>query len=596
MLFKNIRISSTVLLGVALFFLIFLFVRGYSDAPRLNGDNSIIYGTARSLSESGSYIFNYRPQTRFPPAVPWSLVFLERIGLNQNSAIQVLMEIFFAAGILVFYRLLKIEKESALFSSLLALTTPSFLFLATGGLTTDLPYLLLSALFLFFLSPEKNLNQTLLPFPLRLLIALPLGCFVIMTRTIGVAFIPAIGLYLLFLLVHRRNRNVQELVLYSSVLFAMILTQLSWSRWKQHHLIQWWEGEFMVSYERQLYLRDPHHPLLGAASLQDFFTRVLQNTVINWTHIGEMIFRITWLDPWTYSPLVIFPSILICLGWLDSFRQPILQLSSLYVVCYLVILLLWPFDEGHRFLFPVAPLLFFYFWLGIKRSIPVFQNTVFQSTGIRSQLQLIAGIGVAALSAISISGKHGFQSIASIGFWASTIILYGMLFTPAQFLIVKVSRKLFRYFWKASVACAASIILVGAIQSWIQNEEMRGKRSFGYQHDAGIDAAYWLSKNAAKDDVSMAASFGPEPIIHYLTGMKVIPTPVLDNAESLISIIDNLKVRWLVVVDDPSHPYFFPTEEEKLGYLLSYEPDRFVEKLRGGKFRIFEIITRPSAS
>jgi hypothetical protein len=62
----------------------------------------------------------------------------------------------------------------------------------------------------------------------------------------------------------------------------------------------------------------------------------------------------------------------------------------------------------------------------------------------------------------------------------------------------------------------------------------------------------------------------------------------------LIDVVDRLLVRWLVIVEEPRSPYFWPTQEERVNIILRHVPGRFAERFRGERFRILEI-KRPRA-
>ncbi len=67
-----------------------------------------------------------------------------------------------------------------------------------------------------------------------------------------------------------------------------------------------------------------------------------------------------WLDVLWFSPLVLIPAFLLIVGLGSSFRRGRSPPLGWYVLAYLGLYSLWPFDEGARFMLPIFPLMFLF--------------------------------------------------------------------------------------------------------------------------------------------------------------------------------------------------------------------------------------------
>src|SRR6185369_9446730 len=93
--------------------------------------------------------------------------------------------------------------------------------------------------------------------------------------------------------------------------------------------------------------------------------------------------------------------------------------------CYCGILLLWPYDEGSRYLLPLAPLLWVYLFAGSRTLLDAVRR---QSRAVRfvGMLWSVTGLAGFAAAVGMVREQISKQDLASAGFWA--ILLLALVF------------------------------------------------------------------------------------------------------------------------------------------------------------------------
>jgi len=322
-------------------------------AFELGSDAGVMLSTGRSLSEKFAYEYNFTPQTKYPPVYPGlAAIFFKIFGDSILEPLRIFSLLMFFFGHLFVYSLLRSHFPLWLAASCAAISasTPQFLELAVTKPNSDLPYFAASFATLCLLSALTKRTGKARAFNTAASTILTITA--VLLRSIGIALPISIILLLVYYKFAKRQIAAWSLLIPAlSGLFANCL----WSLWKANNYVEAYPGEFVSNYSRQFFLRDPHQPLLGEASLLEIILRIPHNLVAQLAHVVEMIFRIPWIEPdILIVPLLVF----FCMGAVGTvvgfLKCPLLVI---YLMGYLSILLLWPFDEGPRFIAPVFPIL-----------------------------------------------------------------------------------------------------------------------------------------------------------------------------------------------------------------------------------------------
>ncbi len=563
----------------------------------LSGDSGMLLSTGRSLFERGAFEYNFRPETRFPPLYPF--ISAAAIAVSDQHFLELLRSLgifsLLAGHIAAFYLLRKLLPVTAVCAVIiLSLSTPQLLEYAVKDALTDIPYCALSAFTV--LLAERAQRRRLAPISTAALCILTSA--VVLLRSIGIA-LPAA---LLFFLCWRKlaGRSVKL----SATLLPGIaggLSYLAWNIWKKKHLVPYYDGEYMLDYEKQIWLRDPHQPLLGSASAADLLQRVLENITIQSAHFAEMLTRVSWIEPrWFIAPVGV-GMLCIVLGLLRAFAR--IPVTTLFISASLLITLLWPFDEGCRFLTPLFPLLLgLAFYGGAGLLGPLLTPPSRQSSGLASALSrregsiltlslLLSAISCAALvgTLLAARGGHslGSQTIGNFVFLALVLIVSSLTAFSSKLRAALSELPVPARDWanRFGVLAICGLVVFGiSRQVKLAADLHTGRPSAGLSR-ASKSGAATLSRPGLADGVLMAQT--PEPLLHFLTGRKVITFPVTDDPQILAKVVSEQNVRWIFALKEGAFPYFRPTQQERVQVLRSRMS---VEKsVDSTEFEIYEV-------
>lgn len=564
---------------------------GLQLTENVNSDSARYIGLADALHERGRYEFNFQPHTRFAPGFPLLLAGVRSVlgsgYLDTLRAVALLSVLALWAG----YGLLRAEGRPGVGCAALVLLagSPYFFARATRTVAPEAAYMLASFAALYTMARLARRPPASLAARVGLSAALAAAVVAaIALRSVGVALLVPLALALVA--PGRRGRAGGRAAALAPALAAGAAFELGWLVWERVHRVETWPGEFMHSYTAQLVLRDPHQPELGSATLTSVLQRVFENLAAQAAAFSELASHLPFVDHLWFSPWVALPALLGAVGlWrrLRSQRPPLLEL---YTLAYLAIVLLWPFDEGPRFLLVVFPLALLYvvegaegLWLDAVRS--------------PSRARRLAGAASAALAAGALvhlaraGGTPGRQTLASAAFWGLGALASLALGRVAPGRIAP-DRHL-HLAGRAGLALGLGVSLaLGAVQiSALFRENRSGSRA-ALSHPETVDAAAWLAAEAAPGERVMA---GQEAVVHYLTGLRAIPFPVSSDPKLLHDVLAAFEVRYWIVLEDEPHPYFRPTERERLERFDAAYPGAARIVRRGPNYRILAL-DRPAPS
>jgi hypothetical protein len=256
------------------------------------------------------------------------------------------------------------------------------------------------------------------------------------------------------------------------------------------------------------------------------------------------------------------------------------------MLAYLCVVLVWPFDEGPRYMLAVFPLALLYvvegaLWLWTRAAtVP--------ERALRAGRVASAGILAVALAECAWRAPAaGRQALASLVFWSLASV--PSVLPLARLLRGRPPASLVR----GAVALAVGAgVLCGGVQMATLARQNRSGGPEALRHPETLDAAAWLAATAAPDDAIMA---GQEAVVHYLTGRHGIPFPVTSDAEVLRGVLRAQRVRYWVVLEHEPYPYFRPTERARLELLEAAYPDLTRVVHRGSNYRIVAVEPEPAS-
>jgi hypothetical protein len=262
---------------------------------------------------------------------------------------------------------------------------------------------------------------------------------------------------------------------------------------------------------------------------------------------------------------------------LTSNAPPVLEL---YTLAYLGIVLLWPFDEGPRYMLAVFPLALLYVAEGALRLWT-------RAASAPARALRLAGAASAAILVVALaelaSGRPapGRQGLASLGFWGLAAV--ASVLPPARLVRGRPVAPLVR---GALAVVLVACVLCGGVQMVTLARQNRSGSAEALRHPETLAAAAWLAATAAPDDAIMA---GQEAVVHYLTGRHGIPFPVTSDPEVLRGVLRERRVRYWVVLEHEPYPYFRPTERARLEIVEAAYPGLTRVVHRGSNYRIVAV-------
>lgn len=547
----------------------------------ITGDAAHYIGLAKSLVSSGSYEFNFRQHTRFPPGLPVIIALIQSFVCRGYFCYMKVIAVFAVLSLLCSYQLLRTcgEPQLGFLTVLVLASSPAFYERASRHLASDFPYFCFSVASLLLANRIESNIRVEGQILRSVLLALAVFSSV-MVRSIGAALVASLSLRVFLGATSRSGLTRSQFWALFPAAFCGLLAQglLMW--WQSLNSVILWRGEFMHSYLAQFLLKDSHNPELGAATYLDFGIRALRNLMSLAAHSVEVLTHIPWVDPHWYSPVVVFPALLVIVGFWRSVRKGI-GVIELYFVFYIGISGLWPFDEGARYVFPVFPMILLYAWQGV---LGVFDQARHDLSNLAPWVRTAATAFIFLMGIVSCyyAQNVGLQARLSLLFWLALTIL----------LSIPSVRGLVSGRFDHRVAAPLLILtLVAGValglyqQGLIARGNLQGSPSL-ITHLPAIEAARVVKRHLRVGDSLMA---GQHAIIHYVTGYRTLEFPATTDAALIKEVIDRYNVRFLLVNLDEKNPYFLPPERERLAALRARFPEIGTVIYQDGKYLVLKI-------
>jgi hypothetical protein len=558
-------------------------VAAVQTAESYQTDGSAYMVLARSIRETGRYEFNYKPHTVHPPGLPLLLAGISVLSGGGSYGVFIrFMPVFGTLALVVWYLVLKRDQGRApagVCCLLVAASGPLFR-LVTRSILSDASYFFLSGLALWCLMTLDGRAAPRRPVRHLLRICLCLAAvLMVLLRTAGIALCAALLAWVVTEAWRRGWRRTGVLPSAAVATLAGFLAFFCWIGWTRHSERRDYQGQHMSSYASQFMTKDPHRPELGTASAGDLVVRLAANIPVQASHLAALATRIEYVMPLWYSPLVIAVVLLLLGGVVSCAADTRRMLLAWYFLAYFAVYLLWPFDEGPRFMLPVAPLAFLLMWRGILLAARLLRDRPAAALG--GVAALSAALAVAAAAAGRVPG---LQARASLVFWpllaAASLCLAFLAGRVGPTLSSSVNRLVS---WRAHYAVVGVLIGAGLLQqaAAARTNLARNAAPGWYQNPA--DCSSWL--RAAPAGIVMAQQ---SVMIHRLSGRRVVSLPITSDPAIIVATVRRESVRYVVVNDEWDYEYFLPSEEERWRRVERAHPSLFRLVHRGPDYRVFE--------
>ncbi|MCZ2154605.1 MAG: hypothetical protein LC114_12000 [Bryobacterales bacterium] len=558
-------------------------------AEDYGSDDSIYINLAGNIVKYGAYEFNFQPHTIYPPGFPVALAIISNLtGYSAAYSLYIhMMPLFAAMGLLVWFAYLwkDLDQDAALAGCLLMVCTPALYTICTRSVISDTLYMLMSGCALLGLILLSSCIVTWRRWLIGSGVVLSV-VWTVTTRSAGLTLCCAICAWIGSESIRLRSwqLNFRRLVALAAA-FAGITAFLAWTIWSNSNQLAEYEGQHMASYTTQLLAKDPHNPELGRASIIDILTRIPKNIVLHSSYLGSIYMQGLWIAPLWFSPIVVLLLLTIGIAVVTSIRTGDGALSAWYMATYLAMYSIWPFDEGPRFMLPIAPLAFSLAFRGARHL-----TKRAQSEPRHTAFGIIAAGLVFGFLPLIFDTSRGLQRIAFVSLWLVTSF--------ATFIGIFVFSSRFGWHTKALRAphshitprvagyfVVVGLMVIGAVRLEALAHENLNPDPSSYRHAATVDAAKWLS--GAQGGVVMA---GQTAILHRLSSRRIVQFPITDKPELIASVMKAWNVQFLVVCDRLRYEYFEPDEETRLTIFRRAYPSVLEEVHRGRGYQIFKVL------
>ncbi len=556
-------LSSLFLTAAGLFY---IFSAARIENP--GSDTAIYLELAKNLLSDREYTFNFEPHTIYPPGFPSLLALVMVLGGDVYPLLTKFNAFAGFIGILSSFLLLSMEKSHkyALSITALVICSPLCYFWCTSGLSSDGLYFAVTMLILIALRLYLRSERTTSRCFFWLAVVMLCG-YVVWVRSIGVSIVCALLAWIVFSLLRRKQYRPEDYKKRMAVAIpAVILSILmlgGWTIWAQRNKAPDHTNYFMGSYFSQLAKKSPQELDSGDIGIKDAPARIIDMTG---KRVANLIVKITgagYIKPSIVHYPVFWVTACILAGLLISLSRDD-GLVPWYVLTYVGVIILWPFNENGRFLFPIFPFLLNYLVGGACFLWSFFKERI---TG---KQRIIVSCGLAVLFAVNMfavasSGKLGVQDIGSLGLWAVTIAM--IAFGGRLMEVLSKWRKkprlaiVMRYGTLALLGIVfAGILANGGYKiSSLAAYNMSESREKVLQLESVL-AADWVSENTDENQVIMGQHYA---ILHRLTKRKTYRFPLTTDIESIGNAIRIHGIDYVVVLSRKRYEYFTPSVEER---------------------------------
>lgn len=546
-------------------------------------DMSLYLGLARALARGEGFVFNGAFNDQVPPGLPALLAPVA--AFISVSDIRVFQRVIAVFGILALYLMWSWARAAnrpyPWLTALLVGLIPAFYSAATGRVYAEVPYIVASLAVLWWgeraIDPAGRALKPIILVPVALCaVAVPA------LRTVGIALPAALVMAALHDTIRRRAGAVRAAdwrpaaTVIAAVSSAFVIT---WSRIVAANESGTFGGGFAPSYMAHLTLRNAQVPDSGTAAVSELVLRIPPAVLRQGAHAAEMATGVSWIKPLWLSPLILIVGVIVGIGWWRTLKrdQP---LAAWYAFLFVGIIAIWPFDEGQRFLVPIAPLLVAF---AVDGARSVFGFAVSATESRRKAIPIL--LGAVALLAVVIarpwSATLSRQDGIALAAWP--MLLAGWL--------------VFRFMLTRLAAHRLARILAGAWLAWfaLANSYHIGRIAWARSHATPDSlrlvgtarASDWLVQHAKADALVMAGEYAA---VHLRTGLRTVPLPLTGRAGPLGAALRCTRPDYVVITDSLPDPYTLPVEPRRLEVMIATGAGSFEEVARFPAGRIYRFV------
>lgn len=543
-------------------------------------DSARYVALARSLADGDGYRYFGLPERAFPPGLP--LVLLPAALLPGESFATVAR---WAAmlGALVFpaaYAFAR-TRVAALPIALLTISSAGFLDIIIGNPRSEPTYMACSLGLIAWAHHGASRSRRSPGWAASVAAGAVLLLMSVATRSIGVAVVGAAAMVMAERVVRppTRSRFPSELVVPFGAGVAFLVLWFGWTLVAPNPVT---EPSSAGTYWQHLFELDPHRPELGGTSLLAFVARILHNLISQLSHAASLLTQLPWIKPRWFSPFTAAVLALTIAGLGAELRRPS-RLGAWYFLGYGAILLLWPYDEGTRFLVPILPFLWIFAIVGARQFIAA---TSAGSRPLRLGLIALGSVCLlgAAVSLLRMPADFSRQDQAFALVWLLLVGIAVFGWDRAAAWTGAMSGR----FGRATLVGALALYAAAGVARTAPKivAQYRESRLADPVAEALREASRWISGNT-RPDASIQAT-QPVPI-QFATGRRTVKFPTTTAPEQLRWYVDMHHPDFLVVLNDTDHPYYQPVDTEKFAVVRSLFPGawREVARLRGSTIYAF---------
>ena len=532
------------------------------------GDEAYYVGLAQSLAAGEGFTFNGQSHAIYPPGFPLLLApAVAWLGLQPRALTLFVVGVNLASlGAIAAYMRSRGDVRGML---------PVLIFflgsVAVFDVYTDLRseglFVLITML---VLAGFERLGRAPTPGVLALAFGLAAGIGVPAVRSIGVAFPAAAAAAIGVQLLRRSPVPRRWIAAAGASVVGGLVYQLWWSARGALH------GEER-SYGNLLTMVDPHQPDLGRAEAVDVGIRIVQQFTVQVGHGVELLAGIP-VSAFLFGvPQVTLVAALV-FGLIRELRRPN-PLAGWFLIAYLGIVVLWPFDEGTRFLLPVFPLVVV---LAFRGGAALLALRPVTALGWRR-----AG-GGALLFSVAAAVEVALRSPGSLQGWSWTVmwlLLSAVAFWRARRDPVPSVR--FRSSPARLVGGLVALHLVIGVPGMLDRatRQRAGEPQFNSRQIAG--AIPWIREHTETTAIVAATAGGQGLHLHTSRFVQLMPTT--GDTTRLWRTLDDSGARFLVVPEAHEYPYLLPTGPERLEIMDRARPNRLELVHTYDMGRIFEV-------
>ncbi len=246
------------------------------------------------------------------------------------------------------------SKNKAFFITVIFASNFIFIFYATREILSDVPYLFMSSLALFFAARFAKQDSALNREGVFTVLLLTLSYF---TRYSAIAL--ALGITLSILASGQKFKIKKASFIFLGFFVPFLLWQL---------ISKFFSAAQSPIHYNQLFLIDPYRPFLGNIVNHpgQILSRFIQGVNYYYSLVGQSISIYSMIKWRIFAEAFCFISfLLIFMGFFLEFRKNKGCVFQYYFLLYFLLIVFWPFREGMRFILPILPFIIFYFFSGL---------------------------------------------------------------------------------------------------------------------------------------------------------------------------------------------------------------------------------------